>query len=143
MATNNPNEFNANINYTEEKQSDLHRPTHIEFKIPWGKWNVEELTGYKPITTFWDDFSAGEMFGIEGVWDTFSRAFREWKDDYKYLTEMVMVLNHKMHLYYQSNRRSNMQYIASYSFSPTTMLSKTSKTKNCSITLKQPIDICF
>lgn len=104
MATNNPNEFNANINYTEEKQSDLHRPTRIEFKIPWSKWNVEELTGYKPITTFWDDFSAGEMFGIEGVWDTFSRAFREWKDNYKYLTEMVMVLNHKMHLHYQSQQ---------------------------------------
>lgn len=104
MATNNPNEFNANINYTEEKQSDLHRPARIEFKIPWSKWNVEELTGYKPITTFWDDFSAGEMFGIEGVWDTFSRAFSEWKDDYKYLTEMVMVLNHKMHLYYQSQQ---------------------------------------
>lgn len=104
MATNNPNEFNANINYTEEKQSDLHRPSRIEFKIPWGKWNVEELTGYKPITTFWDDFSAGEMFGIEGVWDTFSRAFREWKDNYKYLTEMVMVLNHKMYLHYENQQ---------------------------------------
>lgn len=59
------------------------------------KWNIEELNGYTPITTFWDDFSIADYFGYEAVKDTYNRAFREWKNDYKYLTELVMVLNHK------------------------------------------------
>ena len=27
------------------------------------KWNIEEFCGYKPITTFWDDFSIADVFG--------------------------------------------------------------------------------
>jgi len=46
-------------------------------------------------TTFWMDFSIADRFGIPAIKDTFSRAFREWKTNYKYLTELVMVLNHK------------------------------------------------
>ena len=66
-------------------------------------WNVEEFCGYKPITTFWDDFSIADKFGIEGVQDTFERAFDGWKDNYKYLTELVMVLNHKCWEHYEKN----------------------------------------
>ena len=52
--------------------------------------------GYDCITTFWDDFCIDEKFGgISGVKDTFRRAFKEWKDNYKYLTELVIVLNHR------------------------------------------------
>lgn len=46
-------------------------------------------------TTFWQDFSIAEKFGIDAVKDTYKRAFAEWKNSYKYLTELVMVLNHK------------------------------------------------
>ena len=56
-------------------------------------WNIEELTGYKPVTTFYQDFSIAEKYGIDGIKDTYQRAFEEWKDDYKFLTELVMVLN--------------------------------------------------
>ncbi len=66
-------------------------------------WNVEALTGYKPITTFWGDFSKAEHFGVEAVKDTFRCAFAEWKDNYKYLTELVMVLNHKIWQWYERN----------------------------------------
>jgi len=59
-------------------------------------WNIEKLTGYKPITTFWEDFSIAERFGIAAIKDTYRRAFESWKDDYKYLTELVMVLNWKL-----------------------------------------------
>lgn len=58
-------------------------------------WNVEEFCGYKPITTFWDDFSIADRFGESAVSDTFNRAFDDWKSNYKYLTELAMVLNHK------------------------------------------------
>lgn len=58
-------------------------------------WNIEELNGYRPITTFWMDFSIADKFGANAVQDTFDRAFNEWKNNYKYLTELVLVLNHK------------------------------------------------
>ena len=67
------------------------------------KWNVEEMCGYKPITTFWDDFTIAEHFGVSAIRDTFKRAFAEWKGDYKYLTELVMVLNHKIWRWYEKN----------------------------------------
>lgn len=66
-------------------------------------WNIEEMTGYKPITTFYHDFSIADNFGINAIKDTFNRAFNEWKDDYKFLTELVMVLNWKIFEHYENN----------------------------------------
>ena len=60
------------------------------------RWNIEEETGYKPFTTFWQDFSIADTYGLQAIQDTFNRAFDEWKEDYKYLTELVLVLNHKI-----------------------------------------------
>lgn len=51
--------------------------------------------GYDCITTFWEDFAIADRFGLNAVKDTFKRAFNEWKTDYKYLTELVIVLNHR------------------------------------------------
>lgn len=73
----------------------------ISFTLP--KWNIEELTGYKPQTTFWQDFSIADKFGEEAVKDTYNRAFKEWKNNYVYLTELAMVLNHKIWQHYESN----------------------------------------
>ena len=53
------------------------------------------VNGYETITTFWNDFAIAEKFGIAAVKDTYRRAFKEWKNNYKYLTELVMVLNWK------------------------------------------------
>lgn len=36
--------------------------------------------------------------------DTFKRAFAEWKGNYKYLTELVMVLNHKIAYHYNPEK---------------------------------------
>lgn len=66
-------------------------------------WNIEETTGYKPITTFWQDFTIADMFGTNAIEDTYRRAFKEWKSDYKFLTELVMVLNWKIWEYYETN----------------------------------------
>ena len=62
------------------------------FNFP--KWNIQELTGYEPKTTFWQDFCIADAFGPSAVQDTYDRAFNEWKTNVEYLTEMVMVLNH-------------------------------------------------
>lgn len=59
------------------------------------------FTDYKPITTFWDDFSIAERYGEKAVIDTFNRSFKEWKSNYKYLTELVLVLNHKIWQHYE------------------------------------------
>ena len=47
-------------------------------------------------TTFWMDFSIADRYGSKAVSDTYRRAFREWRHDYRYLTDLVMVLNHKI-----------------------------------------------
>lgn len=60
--------------------------------------------GYDLITTFWRDFSIADKYGIAGVKDTYKRAFNEWKDDYKFFTELTLVLNHKIWQHYESNR---------------------------------------
>lgn len=59
-------------------------------------WTIEQQTGYKPETTFWQDFSIAEkMGGLKGIQETFDRVFKEWSDKYRYLTELVLVLNWK------------------------------------------------
>ena len=67
------------------------------------KWNIEAMTGYKPKTTFWEDFSIADKFGANAVKDTFRRAFKGWKTNYEYLTELVMVLNWKIWEHYERN----------------------------------------
>lgn len=66
-------------------------------------WNIESETGYKPITTFYTDFSLAEIFGISAVKETFKRAFEEWKGNYKYVTELVMALNWKCWRWSEAN----------------------------------------
>lgn len=60
-----------------------------------------KLFDYECVTTFWQDFSLAEMYGTSAINDTFNRAFKEWKSNHIYLTELVMVLNHKMWGYYE------------------------------------------
>lgn len=72
-------------------------------KIP--VWGIEGQCGYKPITTFWQDFSIADNFGVKAVKDTYKRAFSEWKTNYKYLTELVMVLNWKIWQHYEGNEK--------------------------------------
>lgn len=69
-------------------------------------WNIESITGYKLKTTFWDDFSIADKFGINTVKDTYKRAFVEWKTNYVYLTELVLVLNHKLWQHYENGNES-------------------------------------
>lgn len=56
-------------------------------------------------TTFWQDFSIADRFGEDAVKDTFKRAFNEWKSDYRYLTDLVMVVNHKCWEHYENGNQ--------------------------------------
>lgn len=57
--------------------------------------------GYEVITTYWDDFSIAECFGKNAILDTYKRAL--YNKDYKMLTELCMVLNHKIWFLYETN----------------------------------------
>ncbi len=61
------------------------------------------INGYETMTTFWLDFTIAERFGVAAIKDTYKRAFKEWKGNYKYLTELVMVLNWKICQHYEDN----------------------------------------
>lgn len=47
-------------------------------------------------TTFMGDFTIAEQFGPAAVQDTYERVFQQWHDDYRYLTDLVIVLNRKL-----------------------------------------------
>ena len=67
-------------------------------------WNIEAMTGYKPQTTFYEDFSIADCFGIPAVRDTFNRGIKSAEFmGYKALTEFVMVLNWKIWEHYEHN----------------------------------------
>ena len=59
--------------------------------------------GYEMQTTFMEDFAIAERFGIDAIKDTFKRAFKAWKNDYVYLTELVITLNYGIWRWYQKN----------------------------------------
>lgn len=73
-------------------------------------WNIEAITGYKPKTTFYMDFSIADKFGADAIKDTYNRAFNEWKNDYEYLTELVMVLNWKAWEHSENNVKYTILY---------------------------------
>lgn len=65
---------------------------------------IMEENGYETQTTFWEDFSKADRLGISAIKDTYNRAFNEWKDNYKFLTELVLVLNHKIWQHYENHQ---------------------------------------
>lgn len=67
-------------------------------------WRIEAYTGYKPISTFWDDFTIAEQFGEVAIRDTYKTSFTGWKYNYKMMTELSMVLNHKIWQHWENNR---------------------------------------
>lgn len=77
-------------------------------------WNIEAITGYTPKTTFYEDFSIADVFGVEAVKDTYERAFGAWKDDAEYLTELVMVLNWKIWEHNAKNSDINIELTKLY-----------------------------
>ena len=57
-------------------------------------------------TTFWQDFSIADIFGINAIRDTYNRAKDEWSSNTEYITELVIVLNHKIWQHYEKNNHA-------------------------------------
>lgn len=68
-------------------------------------WNIENITGYKPCTTFYMDFDIADHFGASAIRETYKSAL-QWKSDVKYMTELVMVLNWKIWEHYERNNHT-------------------------------------
>ena len=66
---------------------------------------MKDQLGYETKTTFWDDFTIADSFGEAAIIDTYNRAFKEWHTNVEYITELVLVLNHKIWQWYQNNPR--------------------------------------
>lgn len=73
--------------------------------MTFAEFQLQEF-GYECMTTFWDDFSIADHFGDLAVKDTFRRSMRDFGKDYKYLTELVIVLNHKCWQHYNQGHES-------------------------------------
>lgn len=75
------------------------------------KMMVQDNSGYEPISTFYSDFTIAEFVGgIPAVKDTYNRCVKSWSNDVKYVTELVMVLNHKIWEHYNTNNDLSLVY---------------------------------
>lgn len=59
--------------------------------------------GYKTRTIYFEDLSIAEHFGTTAIMDTVNMAMK-FETDYKNLTELCMVLNHKIWFTYKTNQ---------------------------------------
>ena len=66
-------------------------------------FDSEAALGYTQISTFFQDFTIAEIFGTEAIVDTYHRALEDWKNNYKMLTELVLVLNWKIWEHYKTS----------------------------------------
>lgn len=70
--------------------------------------------GTESKTTFNEDFEIAEHFGINAVKDTFNRAFKEWKTDVEYCTELAIVTNLRCWLWYENDNKELSKLYADY-----------------------------
>lgn len=70
--------------------------------IDWKQYAMD-FCGYELLTTFGNDFDIADAFGADAIRDTYNRAFNDWKTNYKYLTELVLILNWKIWQHHEQN----------------------------------------
>ncbi len=75
------------------------------FQCAWTEWQEKRVS-----STFFDDFSIADAYGINAIKDTYKRAFDEWRNNGKMLTELVGVLNHKIWYWYKTNDEKSRLY---------------------------------
>ena len=57
---------------------------------------LSTFTDWRPTTQAWQCFSIAERISEQEINSTYKRLFDEMKGNFKTMTELVMVLNHKM-----------------------------------------------
>ena len=79
-------------------------------KVLLQKQALEKQFDFKFITTFWEEFSISESYGSDEIRKHYDLVFDQWKDNLKYLTELVLVLNWKIFQWYQVDDTIGMTY---------------------------------
>ena len=74
--------------------------TKIVSKILLEKMALEKMLDFKFESSFWEEFSIAEEYGPEGIRRHYDTVFDQYKDNLKYLTELVLVLNIKIFIWY-------------------------------------------
>ena len=70
--------------------------------------------GYTMETTFFMDFHIAEEFGPKAVEETFNNAFKSWKYNHIYLTELAIVMSNNSIAHYDTNRELSILYTELY-----------------------------
>ena len=70
------------------------------------KANLGDMSSYKPKYTFYSDFAIAEFYQVYGresnaILDTYNRVIESWSGSYEALTEIILVLNHKIWAFFQ------------------------------------------
>lgn len=71
---------------------------------------MEEF-GHDVNYTFYSDFTIADYFGVDAVHDTYKNTFESWKSNVEALTELVVVLNHKI---FEHHHKNNSGLMAAY-----------------------------
>lgn len=66
---------------------------------------ADEIGYGKLLTTFDTDFSIADCFGEVSIKDTYNRALEYAKTNYKYLTELVLILNWTLWFHYEKGNQ--------------------------------------
>lgn len=77
----------------------------IREKAYWSK-----ILDYNFISTFYEEFSISDHYGVDGVREHYKMVFNEWKDNYRFLTELTLVLNIKIWSWFKLNDELGLVY---------------------------------
>lgn len=80
--------------------------SEMNFSIELPRWFIADYIGYTPITTFWEDFSIAEKGGLSAIKDTYNSAL-QWKENIKYMAELLLVVNHKSIVFAELTREGS------------------------------------
>lgn len=76
------------------------------------KANLNEMSGFEPKYTFYHDFAIAEFCQSKGldknaIKKTYNEVIKSWGNNYKALTEIILVLNHKCWAFFADENKDN------------------------------------
>ena len=76
------------------------------------KYRLEEALDFHFESTFWEEFSIAEAYGPKGIREHYDLVFDQWRDNVKFLTELVLVLSLKINKWFMVDDELGLTYDA-------------------------------
>lgn len=70
--------------------------------------------GYTMTTTFFEDFSIAEEFGVQAIKETWQNAFKSWKHNHVYVTELAIVMSNESCWWWDKDNEKSLLYAELY-----------------------------